>query len=83
MAAALNLAVVDWNRSRRAELSEVPTHTTVGELLAEVKEALNLSHETLYHLIFGSEKLHRSATLAEIGIEDRAEVTIAPEVSAG
>ena len=83
MAAALNLAVVDWNRSRRAELSEVPTHTTVGELLAEVKEAMHLSRETLYHLLWDGEKLNRSATLDDVGVEDGAEVTIAPEVSAG
>ena len=83
MAAALSLAVVDWNRSRRAELSEVPTHTTVGELLAEVKEAMHLLRDTTYHLILDGEKLFRSATLEEIGIEDGVEVTIAPEVSAG
>jgi hypothetical protein len=83
MAAALNLAVVDWNRSRKAELSEVSPTTTVGELLAELREAMHLSRETPYHLLFDGEKLHRSATLEESGVEDGAEVTIAPEVSAG
>jgi hypothetical protein len=83
MTAALSLSVVDWNRTRRADLSEVPTYTTVAELLSAVKDALNLPRETLYHLLWGGEKLNRSATLDETGLEDGAEVTVAPEVSAG
>lgn len=81
--AALNLSVVDWNRSRKADLSEVPSNTTVAELLDEVREGMNLPRDTPYHFIYGGEKLHRSLTLDEVGIEDGEEVTIAPEVSAG
>ena len=81
--AVLSLAVVDWNHSRRADLSDVPTDTSVGELLSEIREAMHLRRETPYHLIYGREKLPCSATLEEIGIEDGEEVTIAPEVSAG
>ena len=80
---ALNLAVVDWNRSRRAELPEIPSDTTVGELLAEVREAMNLPRDTPYHLLYGGEKLNRSVLLKETGIKNGEEVTIAPEVSAG
>jgi hypothetical protein len=83
MAAALSLAVRDWSRSRNAELSGVPTDITVGELLSEVKEEMQLPRETPYHLLYGGQKLNRNLTLDEIGIEDDAEVTIAPEVSAG
>ena len=81
--AALNLAVVDWNRSRRAEISEVPSDFTVGELLSEVSEEMRLPRETPYHLIYGGQKLPRTTTLEEAGIEDGEEVVIAPEVSAG
>jgi hypothetical protein len=83
MPAALRLAVRDWSRSRNAELSEVPTDITIGELLSEVKEEMHLPRETPYHLLYSGQKLNRSLTLQEIGIEDEAEVTIAPEVSAG
>ncbi len=83
MPAGLRLAVRDWSRSRNAELSEVPNDITVGELLSEVKEEMQLPRETPYHLLYGGQKLNRTLTLQEIGIEDEAEVTIAPEVSAG
>ena len=36
-----------------------------------------------YHALFEGEKLNRSATLEEIGIESGEELTIAPDVSAG
>jgi hypothetical protein len=80
---ALNLAVVDWSGSVRADLMEVPRDTTVGELLAEVKEALHLPPRTPYDLIHGGQKLARGLTLEEAGIEEGEEVTVAPEVSAG
>ena len=81
--AAISLKVTDWNRSRRAELSGVPSDSTVGELLSDVREAMSLPRETPYHLIYGGQKLHRTLTLEEAGIEEGEEVTIAPEVSAG
>lgn len=80
---AVNLGVVDWNRSVRAHLEEVPLDTTVGELLAEVREALQLPSRTPYDLIHEGRKLARGLTLEEVGIEDGEEVTVAPEVSAG
>jgi hypothetical protein len=79
---ALALDVVEWNRSRRAELSDVPADTTVGELLSEISEAMALG-ESRYHLIYEGQRLHSHQTLDEIGIEAGDEVTIAPEVSAG
>jgi hypothetical protein len=80
---ALNLAVTDWSGSQRADLMEVPRDTTVGELLAEVKEALHLPPRTPYELIHNGRNLGRGLTLEEVGIEDGEEVTVAPEVSAG
>src|SRR3990172_6764897 len=65
--AVVSLSVVDWNRSRRAELSEVPADSTVGELLSDVREAMSLPRETPYHLIYGGQKLHRTLTLEEAG----------------
>ena len=83
MMATMSLAVVDWDRSRKADLSDVPADSTVGEVLSEVREAMSLPRETPYHMIHGGAKLQRTLTLEEAGIEDGEEVTIAPEVSAG
>lgn len=80
---ALNLAVADWTGSLRADLPEVPSDLTVGELLAEVKEAMQLPTRTPYDLFYGGEKLARGLTLEEVGIADGEEVTVTPEVTAG
>jgi SUMO-like protein len=80
---ALNLAIVDWSRSRRADFTEVPSDTTMGELVTEVKEAMQLARDTPFHIIYGGTKLQRDLTLDEVGVEDGEEITIAPEVSAG
>ncbi len=79
----LALEVSDWNASRRAELEDVPGDLTVAELIGEVREAMSLPRDTPYELLYGGEKLARSATLDEAGIRSGEEMTIAPEVSAG
>jgi hypothetical protein len=81
--AALNLAVRDWNRSSSANFSGVPADVTVGELLSLARNDLSLPRDTPYHLIYDGMKLNRTLTLDELGVEDDAEFTIAPEVSAG
>lgn len=80
---ALNLAVVDWSRSRRADLTEVPSAMTVGEFMPEIREAMELARDTPYALIYEGTKLARNLTLAEAGVQEGAEMVIAPEVSAG
>jgi hypothetical protein len=74
--------VTDWSRSQVAELSELAPDMTVGEVLDEVRDAMSLPREP-YHLLFGGDKLNRSATLEELGVKSGDELTIAPEVSAG
>jgi Ubiquitin-2 like Rad60 SUMO-like len=78
----LTIEVTDWSRSQVAELSDLPPDMTVGEVLDEVQDAMSLPREP-YHLLFDGEKLNRSATLEELGVETGNELTIAPEVSAG
>jgi hypothetical protein len=78
----VTLEVGDWSRSQVAELPDVPRSMTVGELLDEVRDAMSLPHEP-YHLLLEGEKLNRTATLEETGLESGDELTIAPEVSAG
>lgn len=78
----LSIEVTDWSRSQFAELSDLPPDMTVGEVLDEVQDAMSLPREP-YHLLFDGDKLNRSATLEELGVESGDELTIAPEVSAG
>ena len=78
----LTIEVSDWSRSQIAELADLPVDTTVSEVLENVQEAMSLPREP-YHLLFDGEKLNRTATLEELGIEMGDEFTIAPEVSAG
>jgi hypothetical protein len=78
----LTIEVTDWSRSQVAELSDLPPDITVGEVLDEVQDVMSLPREP-YHLLFDGEKLNRSATLEEVGVETGNELTIAPEVSAG
>lgn len=47
----LSLTVKDWNGSHVAELSDVPADTTVGEVVEEVTEAMNLPRHTPYALV--------------------------------
>lgn len=78
----LTIEVADWSRSQVAELSDLPPDMTVGEVLEEVQDAMSLPREA-YHLLFGGDKLNRSTTLEELGVQSGDELTIAPEVSAG
>jgi hypothetical protein len=78
----LTIDVTDWSRSQVAQLSDLPVEMTIGELLDEVHEAMSLPREP-YHLLFDGDKLNRSATLEETGVQSGDELTIAPEVSAG
>jgi hypothetical protein len=78
----MTIDVTDWSRSQVAELPDLPQETTVGELLDELEDAMALPRKN-YHLLFNGEKLNRSETLLDAGVESGAELTIAPEVSAG
>ncbi len=80
----MSVAVVDWSRSRgAAEFSDLSGSTTVSELLADAREALRLPRDGVYSLIRGNDKLARTATLDEVGLQDQETLEIAPEVSAG
>ena len=80
----LSLTVKDWNGSHVAELSDVPADTTVGEVVEEVTEAMNLPRHTPYALVDRrARKLPHSFTLAEAGLENGEEVQVAADVRAG
>lgn len=80
---ALSLAVEYWSGSPRAALADIPTDTTVGELLSEVERAMRLPLRTPYKLVRGSHELPRARTLGDLGIVDGETLQVAPEVSAG
>ena len=79
----MTVEVKDWSASRRAEVSDVPTEMTVGELIGEVRDAMSLPRGTPYHLVHDGVKLNRGTTLADAGVRPESELTISPEVSAG
>ena len=79
----LTVRVTDWSRSQPGtEFLDIPSDVTIGELLDQAQETMALPDQN-YHALFEGEKLNRSATLEEIGIESGEELTIAPDVSAG
>jgi hypothetical protein len=79
----LTVRITDWSRSLPGtEFLDIPSDVTVGEILDEATEAMSLPNQN-YHALYEGEKLNRSATLEEIGIESGEELTIAPDVSAG
>ena len=80
--ATLSIHVTDWSRSQVADFPEVATDTTVDELIQALEESMSLDGN-VYHLLANGEKLNRTATLEEVGVESGDELTIAPEVSAG
>jgi len=79
----IDLEVVDWHQSRRATIPGVPSDTTVGEVLADLAQSMSLSEDTEHGLIYDGQKLLSHQTLEEIGVDDKAEMTIAPDVTAG
>ena len=79
----LTVRVTDWSRSLPGtEFLDIPSDVTVGEIVDEATEAMALPGQN-YHALYEGEKLNRSATLQEIGMESGEELTIAPDVSAG
>ena len=79
----LTVRVTDWSRSLPGtEFLGISPDVTVGEIVDEATEAMALPDQN-YHALYDGEKLNRSATLEEIGIESGEELTIAPDVSAG
>ena len=79
----LTVRVTDWSRSLPGtEFLDIPSDVTVGEIVDEATEAMALPDQN-YHAVYEGEKLNRSSTLQEIGIESGEELTIAPDVSAG
>ncbi len=80
----LALSVVDWNNSRRVTLDEVPADVTAGEIIDnDIRDAFALGGGATYHLLYRGEKLNRNQTLDELGVEDKSELEVAAEVSAG
>lgn len=77
------LTAVDFSGQRRVPLAAVPIQATVGEVVSEMARALELPRDATYHAEYQGIKLNRSDTLQEAGLEDDAEVTLYPEVTAG
>ena len=75
---------VDWAGQKHVEIQEeVPKDTTVGEVVTEMIHAMGLPSSTAYSAYYQGRKLSRSETVIDAGLEDEAEITVSPEVTAG
>lgn len=74
---------VDWTGQKRAVLNGtlITADITVGELAEAIRERMQLPRGS-YAVYAGDIKLNRSATLAEAGVVQDAELELSPEVKA-
>jgi len=74
---------VDWTGQKRATLNGtlVTSDITVGELAEAIRDRMQLPRGS-YAVYLGDRKLNRSATLAESGVAQDAELELSPEVKA-
>lgn len=78
------LTVSDWTQQISLEFSGgIETDRRVGELVAEAVHKMDLPRNTPYSAIHEGVKLNSGDTLEEAGITNAAQITLAPEVSAG
>ena len=79
----LSLVAKDWEGTRRARIPKVHRDTTVGEVVSESAQALNLPFRQFFQAVFRGRELNHGDTLREAGLECDAEIELVPEVSAG
>jgi len=73
----------DWTGQRRARVSQLTGSETVGEVVDELVPVMHLPSNVPYAARYGATKLNRSERVSDLGLPDDAELTLAPEVSAG
>ena len=81
----VNIRARDFDGTRRVDLESVPRSATVGEIVQECVNALQLPFEKFHHALFRGRELPHAETLAEVGLRggEEAEIELVPEVSAG
>ena len=72
-----------WTGQRRARVSQLTGSETVGEVVDELVPVMHLPSNVPYAARYGATKLNRSERVGDLGLPDDAELTLAPEVSAG
>jgi len=75
--------VIDWTGQKRVQLNGnfLTEDTTVGEVAEKGREELRLPRAP-HAVYYGDQRLNRSATLAEAGVVQDAELELSPEVKA-
>ncbi len=73
----------DWEGARKVHLDNVARTTTVGQVVGESVQALQLPFREFYQAVFRGRELNHSDTLAEAGLDSASEIELVPEVSAG
>ena len=81
--AITRVRAVDWTGQKHVTLNGklVTQDVTVGELAEAIRERMQLPRGS-YAVYYGDQKLNRSATLAEAGLVQEAELELSPEVKA-
>jgi hypothetical protein len=79
----LDVTLVDWDGSRKAQLENVPRSSTVGQVVAEGVAHLGLPAQHLYQAIHAGQELDPGQTLEELGVETDVAFDLVPVVSAG
>ncbi|MCP5040854.1 MAG: hypothetical protein GY944_07470 [bacterium] len=79
----MNLTARDWEGTRQVHLDEVARTATVGELVGQSVQALQLPLRDLYQAVFRGRELNHGDTLEEAGLDSESEIELVPEVSAG
>ena len=79
----VDVTLVDWDGSRKAELEQVPRSSTIGQVVNEAVSHLGLPLQHLYQAVLRGRELDPADTLDELGIETDAELDLVPIVSAG
>lgn len=84
------VSVMDWSRQKRVVLNgEIQPDTRVGEISSMAVHALGLPNNVPYSVFVTSgngqkhHKLNKTDTISDLKLEDRAELMVAPEVTAG
>jgi molybdopterin converting factor small subunit len=79
----LDLIASDFEGNREAVLERVPIDATVGELVGESAQALQLPFQNFFQAVLRGRELNHSETLDEAGVRNEDKIELVPEVSAG
>ena len=78
-----DLRTTDFEGNREALLERVPSTATVGEVVSEGAQAMQLPFTSFFQAVLRGRELNHSDTLDEAGVREDDQIELVPEVSAG